>query len=68
MQFLMKIVKDCESKMEIFAEKVNGFKPFIIFVKSAILDALNTEYCSEYLSGSVIYFRKERHLKCLTGF
>ena len=52
MQFLVKIVKDCESrgifrtqqniKMELFAEKVNGFQPFIIFVKSAILDVLNT--------------------------
>ena len=50
--FLVKIVKDCESrgifrtqqniKMELFAEKVNGFQPFIIFVKSAILDVLNT--------------------------
>ena len=30
------------SKMELFAEKVNGFQPFIIFVKSAILDVLNT--------------------------
>ena len=49
MQFLVKIVKDCKSrgpnkisKMELFAEKVNGFQPFIIFVKSAILDVLNT--------------------------
>ena len=52
MQFLVNIVKDCESrgtfrtqqniKMELFAEKVNGFQPFIIFVKSAILDVLNT--------------------------
>ena len=29
------------SKMELFAEKVNGFQPFIIFVKNAILDVLN---------------------------
>ena len=52
MQFLVKIVKDCESrgifrtqqniKMELFAEKVNGFQLFIIFVKIAILDVLNT--------------------------
>ena len=52
MQFLVKIVKDCESrgtfrtqqniKMGLFAEEVNGFEPFIIFVKSAILDVLNT--------------------------
>ena len=52
MQFLVKIVKDCESrdtfrtqqniKMELFVEKVKGFKPFIIFVKSAILDVLKT--------------------------
>ena len=51
MQFLVKIVQDCESrgifrtlqniKTELFAEKVNGFQPFIIFVKSAILDVLN---------------------------
>ena len=78
MQFLVKIVKDCESrgifrtqqniKMELFAEKVNGFQPFIIFVKSAILDVLNTEYCSEYVSGSVNYFRKKLHLRCLTRF
>ena len=37
------------SKMELFAEKGNGFQPFIIFVNSAILDVLN-EYCSEYVS------------------
>ena len=52
MQFLVKIVKDCESrsifrtrqniKMELFAEKFNGFPQFIIFVKNAILDVLNT--------------------------
>ena len=52
MQFLVKIVQDCESrgifrtqqniKMELFAEKDNGFQPFIIFVKGAILDVLNT--------------------------
>ena len=53
----MKIVKNCESrgifrtqqniKMELSVEKVNGFQPFIIFVKSAILEyVLNTEYCS----------------------
>ena len=29
-------------KMELFAEKLNGFQPFIIFAKSAILDVLNT--------------------------
>ena len=28
--------------MELLVEKVNGFQPFIIFVKSAILDVLNT--------------------------
>ena len=28
-------------KMELFAEKINGFQPFVIFVKSAILDVLN---------------------------
>ena len=28
------------SKMELFAEKVNGFQPFTIFVKSAIFDVL----------------------------
>ena len=74
MQLLVKIVKDCESKgifrtqqnikMELFAEKVNSFQPFIIFVKSTILD----EYYPEYVSGSVNYFRKELHLRCLTGF
>ena len=51
MQFLVKIAKHCESwvifktqqniKMELFAEKVNCFQPFIIFVKSAILNVLN---------------------------
>ena len=30
------------SKIEIFEEKVNNFQLFIIFVKSAILDVLNT--------------------------
>ena len=30
------------SKMELFAEKVNGFQSFIIFAKSTILDVLNT--------------------------
>ena len=29
------------SKMDFFAEKVNGFQPFI-FVKSAIVDVLNS--------------------------
>ena len=48
MQLLVKIVKECESeafsgpsrisKMELFAGKVNGFEPLIIFVKSSILD------------------------------
>ena len=52
MQFLVKIVKTVNqeafsgptriSKMELFAEKVNGFQPFVIFVKSFILDVLNT--------------------------
>ena len=49
MLFLMKIVKDCESRgsnkistMELFAEKINSFQPFIIFVKNAILDVPNT--------------------------
>ena len=28
--------------MELFAENVNGFPPFLIFVKGAILDVLNT--------------------------
>ena len=28
-------------KMELFAEKVNGFQSFVIFVESAILDVLN---------------------------
>ena len=51
MQFLVKTVKDCESrgvfrtqqniKIEIFVEKVNGFQSFIIFVKSATFDVLN---------------------------
>ena len=51
MQLLVKIVKHWESwaifrtqqniKMELFAEKVNGFQPFIVFVKSAILNVLN---------------------------
>ena len=45
------------SKMELFVEKVNGFQPFIIFVKSSIFDVLNTEYRSEYVSGRVNYFR-----------
>ena len=56
------------SKMKLFVEKVNGFQPFVVFVKSAILDVLNTEYCSECASGSVNYFSKELHLRCLTGF
>ena len=52
MEFFVKIVKDGESngifrtqrniKMKLFAEKVNSFRPFSIFVKSAILDVLNT--------------------------
>ena len=52
MPFLVKIVKDCISKgifrtqqnikMELFAEKVNGFQQFTIFVKSVILDVQNT--------------------------
>ena len=52
MQFLVKIVKDCESrgisrtkqniKVELFAEKFYSFQPFIIFLKGAILDVLNT--------------------------
>ena len=29
------------SKTELLAEKVNGFQPFIIFVKNFILDVLN---------------------------
>ena len=29
---------------------------------------LNTEYCFEYVSGSVNYFREELHLRFLTGF
>ena len=51
MQLLVKTVKDYESrgifrtqqniKTELFVE-VNGFQSFIIFVKSAILDVLNT--------------------------
>ena len=51
MQFLVKIVKDCESsgifrtqqniKIELFAENVNSFQLFILFVKSTILDVLN---------------------------
>ena len=74
----MKIVKDGESRgisrpsrisrMELFAEKVYGFKPFIIFEKSSILDVLNTEYYSKFVSGSVNYFWKKLHLRCLTGF
>ena len=55
-----------------FAEKVNELQPPITFEKSSILDVseyvLNTEYCSEYASGSVNYFRKKLHLRCLTGF
>ena len=46
MQFLVKMVKDFRTqqniKMELFAQNVNGLQPFIIFVKSAILDVLNT--------------------------
>ena len=51
MQFLVKIVKDCETRgifrtqqilrWSFFAENVNRFQPFIIFLKSAILDVLN---------------------------
>ena len=51
MQFLAKIVKDCESR-GIFRTQQN----------------MNTEYCSEYVSGSVNYFRRELNLRCLTGF
>ena len=37
------------SKIELFKEKVNSFQPFIIFVKSSILDVLNMFWiCSEY--------------------
>ena len=83
MQFLLNIVKGCESRgisrpnnrvsrMELFAEKVNELQPPITFEKSSILDVseyvLNTECCSEYASGSVNYFRKKLHLRCLTGF
>ena len=45
---------------------------FIIFVKKrhprCSKYILTIEYCSEYVSGSVNYFRKELHLRCLTGF
>ena len=83
MQFLVKIVKHCESrgiyrtqqniKMELFAENVDGFQPFIIFVKSAFLDVLNTcilntEYCFEYVSGSVNYFPMSFILDVWLGF
>ena len=81
MQFLVKIDRESRGifrtqqniKMELFAEKVNSFWSFmfIIFVKSAILCSkyvLNTDYCFEYVSGSVNYFRKEPYLRCLTWF
>ena len=69
MQLLVKIVKECESreafsgpsrisKMEVFAEKVNGFEK----APSSMFD------CFEYVSGSVNSFRKKLHLKFLTGF
>lgn len=40
MAFNSDIYSDCigTSKMELFAKKVNGFQPFIIFAKSSILD------------------------------
>ena len=52
MQFLVKIVKTVDpeafsgpnriSKMDFYAEEVNGFQSFIIFVKGSLLDLLNT--------------------------
>ena len=69
MQFLVKIVKDCDpeafsgpnkiSKMEFFVEKVNVFQPFIIFVKSAILD------CNTFLTLSTVL---NTSLEALTTF
>ena len=56
-------------KMELFAEKVPAVH---YFCKKRYLRCsgyvLNTEYCYEHVSGSVNYFRKELHLRCVTGF
>ena len=55
----------------LFAEKVNGFQSFIIFVKSTILDVLNIFWILNTVlnvTGRVNYFRKELHLRYLTGF
>ena len=84
MQFLMKIVKDCESrsicrtqqniKIWLFVQKVNGFQLSAVhyFCKKhhprCSKYILNTEYCSEYVSESVNYFHREFHFRCLTGF
>ena len=58
--------KPCQtSKMDVFAEIVNGFSFLTIFAKSFILEVWQDP---EFVCEASNDFREKFHLSCLTGF